>query len=79
MWNETGSVRKDPGGKLNIAFVYPNTYWVGMSNLGLQHMYRLFNDQPGILCERFFTDIGALSGIGQAAQRFSYYRLFHLL
>ncbi len=56
MWNETGSVRKDPGGKLNIALVYPNTYWVGMSNLGLQHMYRLFNDQPGILCERFFTD-----------------------
>ena len=56
MWNETGSVRKDPGGKLNIAFVYPNTYWVGMSNLGLQHMYRLLNDQPGILCERFFTD-----------------------
>ncbi len=35
MWNEAGSVRKDPGGKLNIAFVYPNTYWVGMSNLGL--------------------------------------------
>jgi len=56
MWNETGSVRKDPGGKLNIAFVYPNTYWVGMSNLGLQQMYRLLNDQPGILCERFFTD-----------------------
>jgi radical SAM superfamily enzyme YgiQ (UPF0313 family) len=56
MWNETGSVCKDPGGKLNIALVYPNTYWIGMSNLGLHQMYRLFNDQPGILCERFFTD-----------------------
>lgn len=56
MLSETGSVRKDPGGKLNIALVYPNTYWVGMSNLGLQTMYRLFNDHPGILCERFFTD-----------------------
>lgn len=56
MWNETLSVRKDPGGRLNIALVYPNTYWVGMSNLGLHHMYRLFNDHPGILCERFFSD-----------------------
>jgi len=54
--NETGSVRKDPGGKLNVALVYPNTYWVGMSNLGLQQMYRLLNNHPGILCERFFTD-----------------------
>jgi radical SAM superfamily enzyme YgiQ (UPF0313 family) len=53
---ETGAIRKDPGGKLNIGLVYPNTYWVGMSNLGLQTMYRLFNAHPGILCERFFTD-----------------------
>ncbi|MGO9145749.1 MAG: B12-binding domain-containing radical SAM protein [Desulfomonilia bacterium] len=56
MWNEIGSVRKDPGGKLNVALVYPNTYWVGMSNLGLQQMYRLLNNHPGMLCERFFTD-----------------------
>jgi radical SAM superfamily enzyme YgiQ (UPF0313 family) len=54
--HEIGSVRKDPGGKLNVALVYPNTYWVGMSNLGLQRMYRLLNNHPGILCERFFTD-----------------------
>jgi radical SAM superfamily enzyme YgiQ (UPF0313 family) len=56
MWSETLTVRKDPGGKLNIALVYPNTYWIGMSNLGLQQMYRIFNEHPGILCERFFTD-----------------------
>lgn len=56
MWSEDGSVRKDPGAKLNIALVYPNTYWVGMSNLGFQQMYRLFNVHPGILCERFFSD-----------------------
>jgi radical SAM superfamily enzyme YgiQ (UPF0313 family) len=56
MLSETGTVRKDPGGKLNIALVYPNSYWVGMSNLGLQTMYHLFNAHPGILCERFFTD-----------------------
>ncbi len=56
MWNEAGTVLKEPGGRLNIALVYPSTYWVGMSNLGLQQMYRLFNEHPGILCERFFTD-----------------------
>ena len=56
MLAETGTVRKDPGGKLNIALVYPNTYWVGMSNLGVHTMYRVFNDHPGICCERFFLD-----------------------
>lgn len=56
MWHETGSVRKDPGGRLNVALVYPNTYFVGMSNLGLHTMYREFNAHPGIVCERFFMD-----------------------
>jgi radical SAM superfamily enzyme YgiQ (UPF0313 family) len=56
MWTETGTIRKDPGGKLNVALVYPSTYWVGMSNLGFQQMYRLLNAHPGILCERFFSD-----------------------
>jgi radical SAM superfamily enzyme YgiQ (UPF0313 family) len=54
--HEAGAVRKDPGGRLNIALVYPNTYFVGMSNLGVHAMYRAFNDHPGIVCERFFTD-----------------------
>lgn len=56
MWHETGAVRKDPGGRLNVALVYPNTYFVGMSNLGLHTMYRELNAHPGIVCERFFTD-----------------------
>lgn len=53
---EVGAVVKNPGGKLNIALIYPNTYFVGMSNLGLQTMYHEFNQQDGICCERFFTD-----------------------
>jgi len=56
MPNEKGTVLKDPGGKLNIALVYPNTYWVGMSNLGLHTIYRVLNEHPGIVCERFFLD-----------------------
>jgi len=51
---ETGYVQKPHGGRLRIALAFPNTYWVGMSNLGFQTVYRLFNDQPDIVCERVF-------------------------
>jgi hypothetical protein len=56
MSDETGVIRKDPGGRLNVALVYPNTYWVGMSNLGVHAMYQAFNDNPAVVCERFFLD-----------------------
>jgi radical SAM superfamily enzyme YgiQ (UPF0313 family) len=51
---EVGYVRKPHAGKLRVALCFPNTYFVGMSNLGLQTVYRLFNDQPDIVCERVF-------------------------
>src|SRR6476619_5161761 len=51
---EIGYVRKPHGGRLRIALAFPNTYWVGMSNLGFQTVYRLFNAQPDIVCERVF-------------------------
>jgi radical SAM superfamily enzyme YgiQ (UPF0313 family) len=51
---EVGYVQKPHTDKLRIALCFPNTYFVGMSNLGLQTMYRLFNEQPDIVCERVF-------------------------
>jgi len=51
---ERGAVRKDPGGKLGVALVYPNVYRLGMANLGLHAVYRLFNDDPAVACERAF-------------------------
>ncbi len=51
---ERGTVYKDPGGKVNIALVYPNTYHVGMSNLGFQGIYGLFNNMKDVVCERAF-------------------------
>src|SRR4051794_29214288 len=51
---ETGYVQKPHGGRLRIALAFPNTYWVGMSNLGFQTVYRLFNAHPDIVCERVF-------------------------
>ncbi|MFB0536047.1 MAG: radical SAM protein [Anaerolineae bacterium] len=51
---ETGTIYKDWGGKLPVALAYPNTYYVGMSSLGLQTVYRLFNQRPDVVCERVF-------------------------
>ena len=53
---EVGAVFKDWGGRLPIALIYPNSYYVGMSNLGVHVVYRLFNDYPDIVCERVFHE-----------------------
>ena len=45
---------KDWGGKISVALVYPNTYAVGMSNLGFQTIYRHLNAMPDVVCERVF-------------------------
>jgi radical SAM superfamily enzyme YgiQ (UPF0313 family) len=51
---EVGYVRKPHANRLRVALAFPNTYFVGMSNLGFQTVYRLFNDEPDIVCERVF-------------------------
>src|SRR5258706_14268005 len=51
---EVGYVTKPHGARLRVALAFPNTYWVGMSNLGLQTVYRLFNAEDDVVCERVF-------------------------
>src|SRR5262245_42484350 len=51
---EVGFVRKPHGGRLRVALAFPNTYYVGMSNLGFQTVYRLFNQLEDVVCERVF-------------------------
>src|SRR5512141_2678064 len=51
---ERGALRKEPGGRLGVALVYPNAYRLGMANLGLHAVYRLLNDDPATVCERVF-------------------------
>jgi radical SAM superfamily enzyme YgiQ (UPF0313 family) len=53
---ETGTIIKDWGGKLPFAFIYPNSYYIGMSNLGLQAIYGLINNREDAVCERVFWD-----------------------
>ena len=53
-------------GSFRVAIVYPNLYFVGMSNLGFQSVYQMLNAMPDVVCERAFlpddvdaTDLGA--------------------
>jgi radical SAM superfamily enzyme YgiQ (UPF0313 family) len=45
-------------GAYRIALGFPNSYEIGMSNLGFQWVYRLFNRVPDLVCERFFHEEG---------------------
>jgi radical SAM superfamily enzyme YgiQ (UPF0313 family) len=51
---EVGVVRKPHTNRLRVALAFPNTYYVGMSNLGVQTTYTLFNALDHVVCERVF-------------------------
>jgi radical SAM superfamily enzyme YgiQ (UPF0313 family) len=51
---EVGYVQKPHVDKMRVGLAFPNTYFVGMSNLGFQTVYRLFNEHPDTVCERVF-------------------------
>ena len=53
---ERGYTVKDWGGRIPVAMVYPNSYYIGMSNLAVQTVYSLLNAYPDIVCERAFYD-----------------------
>src|SRR4030042_6490650 len=53
---ERGTVCKDWGGKIHIALVYPNSYYLGMSSLGFQTVYGILNSYSNIVCERVFWE-----------------------
>ena len=53
---EEGAIVKDWGGRLPIALIYPNSYYLGMSNLGLHALYRLLNSDDKVVGERVFWE-----------------------
>jgi radical SAM superfamily enzyme YgiQ (UPF0313 family) len=55
---EQGTITKDWGGRIPIAVIYPNSYYIGMSNLGLHAIYRLLNSYGEVVCERAFWENG---------------------
>ncbi len=52
---EVGSIGKDlQSAAVRFALAFPDTYEVGMSNLGFRILYHLLNERPEIACERVF-------------------------
>jgi radical SAM superfamily enzyme YgiQ (UPF0313 family) len=43
---------------INVSLVYPNTYSIGMSNLGFHSIYAQINSRDDALCHRAFLPIG---------------------
>ncbi|MCK4368312.1 MAG: radical SAM protein [Dehalococcoidales bacterium] len=54
---EEGTIIKDWGGRIPIALVYPNSYYVGMSNLGVHALYSLLNSYSQVVSERAFWEV----------------------
>lgn len=51
---EEGALVFPPGLRHPVAFIYPNVYHLGMSNLGLHILYHMINARGDSACERFF-------------------------
>lgn len=43
---------------VRVAFCFPDTYEIGMSNVGMRILYSLINDMDGVWCERVFAPWG---------------------
>ena len=51
---ERGTILKARGTEVAFALAYPNTYHVGMSNLGVHQIYSILNRRADTACERVF-------------------------
>ncbi len=56
---ERNEIQKDLAGvRVRIAFCFPDTYEIGMSNVGMRILYGVMNQMDGVWCERVFTPWG---------------------
>jgi radical SAM superfamily enzyme YgiQ (UPF0313 family) len=53
---EKGAIQKKWQGKTPVCIVFPNSYYIGMSNLALHILYTTLNCDPNIVCERCFFE-----------------------
>lgn len=54
--NEWNSVMKDPSSvDIRFAMCFPDVYEIGMSHLGIQILYDMFNRMPDVWCERVYS------------------------
>ncbi len=56
---EYNAIKKDPAQvDTRVAFCFPDTYEIGMSNLGMRILYGVMNQMDGVWCERVFAPWG---------------------
>ena len=53
---EYNEIKKNPADvRVRVAFCFPDTYEIGMSNVGMRILYGVMNQMEGVWCERVFT------------------------
>ena len=56
---EYNEIKKDPAEvRVRVAFCFPDTYEIGMSNVGMRILYGVMNEMDGVWCERVFAPWG---------------------
>ena len=56
---EWGEIKKDlESTRVRVAFCFPDTYEIGMSNVGMRILYGVMNKMDGVWCERVFAPWG---------------------
>ena len=56
---EFNEIKKDLAEvRVRVAFCFPDTYEIGMSNVGMRILYGVMNEMDGVWCERVFTPWG---------------------
>lgn len=56
---EWGEIKKDlQDTRVRVAFCFPDTYEIGMSNVGMRILYGVMNEMDGVWCERVFAPWG---------------------
>ncbi|MBQ6839622.1 MAG: TIGR03960 family B12-binding radical SAM protein [Oscillospiraceae bacterium] len=56
---EFNEIKKDPCDvRVRVAFCFPDTYEIGMSNVGMRILYGVMNEMDGVWCERVFAPWG---------------------
>ena len=52
--------------RVRVAFCFPDTYEIGMSNLGMRILYGVMNEMDGVWCERVFAPWGDMDAAMRA-------------
>lgn len=56
---EYNEIKKDLSDvRVRVAFCFPDTYEIGMSNVGMRILYGVMNEMEGVWCERVFAPWG---------------------